>query len=62
MEDVQQTIDSTKQFIHDSVSGVVQQVWIWFSSLSQEEWMIVLGAASLVGFLVVRGLGTRHRV
>lgn len=62
MEDVQLTIDSTKQFIHESVSGVAHQIWLWFSSLSQEEWMIVLGAASLIGFLVVRGLGSRHRV
>ncbi len=62
MEDVQEFIQATQLFIRETFAEGVHQIWRWFSSLSQEEWMIVLGTASLLGFLVVRGLGTRHRV
>ncbi len=62
MEDVQETLQAAQQYIQESIATGLQQGWNWFSSLSQEEWMIVLGVVSLIGFLLVRGLGTRHRI
>lgn len=41
------------------VSGKMGDLWVWFDSLNREEWLIVLAACCVVGFILVKGLGRR---
>jgi hypothetical protein len=35
------------------------EAWRWFSSLSQQEWMVVLGIAAVLGFLCMKNFTQR---
>ncbi len=39
--------------------GMKGQTWQWFSTLSQQEWMVVLGIIAALGFLCMRGFTQR---
>ncbi|HEY4234771.1 MAG TPA: hypothetical protein VGM76_15155 [Lacipirellulaceae bacterium] len=41
-----------------NVSG---DVWQWFNSLTREEWVVVLGVTSVLGFLCMLGYGSRSK-
>jgi hypothetical protein len=40
------------------VSG---DIWQWFNSLTREEWVVVLGVVSVLGFLCMLGYGSRSK-
>ena len=37
----------------------VGSVWVWFDSLTREEWLIVLAAFCAAGFLCMKSWGRR---
>lgn len=41
------------------IHTTIQQTWSWFSTLSQQEWMVVLGIVTVFGFLCMRGFTHR---
>ena len=41
------------------VRAALIQSWHWFNALSYQEWFVVLGFTALVGFLCMRGFGSR---
>lgn len=55
-------LDPLFEFIGTHVSDITGRMWSWFSSLSLEEWTIVLAVCCLTGFLIIRGLGTKSRI
>jgi hypothetical protein len=42
-------------------SNVTGDVWQWFNSLTREEWVVVLGVVSVLGFLCMLGYGSRSK-
>lgn len=36
-----------------------RHLWIWFDSLSREEWLIVLAACCAAGFMMLKSWGRR---
>ena len=49
-----------------SIGGLVEYYfdrgWVWFSTLSREEWLIVLAVTCAVGFLLVKSnFGIRNQ-
>ncbi|TWU27366.1 hypothetical protein [Bythopirellula polymerisocia] len=38
---------------------MLNETWAWFSTLSNVEWMVVLGICSAFGFLCMRGIANR---
>lgn len=36
-----------------------QDLWVWFDTLSREEWLLVMAACCAVGFLFLKGWGQR---
>ncbi|TWT72682.1 hypothetical protein Pla123a_39800 [Posidoniimonas polymericola] len=47
------------QYIIERLNDVPSDTWRWFSTLSRDEWMIVLAAVTFLGFLCMRGFGSR---
>ena len=41
------------------VDGAYNQSWAWFFSLDQQQWLVVLGIATGLGFLCMRGFSSR---
>lgn len=41
------------------IGDKVDDLWVWFDSLSREEWLIVLAACCAVGFLFLKSWGHR---
>jgi hypothetical protein len=39
--------------------GVKGETWRWFSTLSQQEWMVILGIIAALGFLCMRNFTQR---
>ena len=37
----------------------LRDTWVWFDSLTREEWLIVMAACCAVGFLFLKGRGQR---
>jgi hypothetical protein len=38
---------------------LLHDTWNWFNSLSYQEWFLVLGIIASLGFLCMRGYGSR---
>ncbi|MCA9239587.1 MAG: hypothetical protein KDA37_05285 [Planctomycetales bacterium] len=47
------------QYLLDKINDAPGDTWAWFNSLSRDEWFIVLGVVTLLGFLCMRGFGSR---
>jgi hypothetical protein len=41
------------------LTGVKGETWRWFSSLSQHEWMVLLGIVAALGFLCMKNFNHR---
>jgi hypothetical protein len=39
--------------------GIKAETWRWFTTLSQQEWMVLLGIVAALGFLCMRGFTQR---
>lgn len=37
----------------------LRDAWIWFDTLSREEWLVVLAVCCAIGFLFLKGMGRR---
>ncbi len=46
-------------WILDRWNNGLGDIWRWFNSLNTEEWLIVLATACVIGFLFLRGNGSR---
>ena len=50
------------QFIYDAQAWLINakgEVWQWFDTLSQTEWMVLLGIVAALGFLCMKGFTHR---
>lgn len=50
------------QYIYDAHAWLVNlkgETWRWFSALSQQEWMVLLGIVAAMGLLCMKNF--RHR-
>ncbi|TWT36160.1 hypothetical protein KOR34_10590 [Posidoniimonas corsicana] len=47
------------QYLTERLNNVPGDTWRWFNTLSRDEWMIVLAAVTVLGFLCMRGFGSR---
>lgn len=56
--------------MHPAVESIVAKItylceqisdtgWSWFASLTREEWIIVLGSFMVIGFIFMKGNGSR---
>ena len=41
------------------LAGIKGETWQWFCSLSQGEWLVLLGIVAALGFLCMRGFAHR---
>ncbi len=55
-------LDPVIEFLSEKVGMAIHESWVWFNSLSREEWTIVLGVGCVLGFIIIQGLGKKHRV
>ncbi|QDU88268.1 hypothetical protein Pla175_16420 [Pirellulimonas nuda] len=46
-------------WIVDRWNNCLGDAWRWFNTLNTEEWLLVLAAVCAVGFLFMRGSGSR---
>jgi hypothetical protein len=46
---------------YDQSANVSGDVWQWFNALTREEWVVVLGVVSVLGFLCMLGYGSRSK-
>lgn len=47
------------QYLMERLNDASGDLWNWFNSLSRDEWMIVLAVVTALGFLCMRGFGSR---
>lgn len=47
------------QYLFDKINSAPGDTWSWFNSLSRDEWFVVLAVVTLLGFLCMRGFGSR---
>ncbi len=52
-------MDAFYQYVSDAYTSAIGASWRWFSVLNREEWMVVLAVACALGFLCMRGYGSR---
>ncbi len=45
--------------IGDWIKGSVYETWGWFNQLNYQEWFLLLGIVAALGFLCMRGYGSR---
>lgn len=43
----------------DYFSRLWNEVMIWAGNMSQKEWLVVAGIAVVIGFFLMRGIGSR---
>ena len=48
-----------KDHVMDFFQGILNDTWRWFALLTREEWIVVLAVAASLGFLCMRGFGSR---
>ncbi|MEN1681885.1 MAG: hypothetical protein AAGJ46_20075 [Planctomycetota bacterium] len=47
------------EFVSETWSECYDSGWAWFAALNREEWLVVLAVGCLLGFLCMRGFGSR---
>jgi hypothetical protein len=52
--------DLVQRFL-DQGTRVSGDAWQWFNNLTREEWVVVLGVVSVLGFLCMLGYGSRSK-
>jgi len=45
--------------IGDWIQASIHDTWIWLNHLNYQEWFLLLGIVAALGFLCMRGYGTR---
>lgn len=50
-----QYVEVVKQWFHTNAN----ETWTWLSTLSQQEWLVLLGIVAALGFLCMRGFTHR---
>jgi len=43
------------------IQGLLHVIWTWANQLNFQEWFLVLGIAAGLGFLCMRGFGSRSK-
>lgn len=46
-------------YVMDCYLSLMNSTWIWFATLTREEWLVVLSAATAIGFICMKGFGSR---
>ena len=54
-------MDAVTTRIAEWYEAIAGNSWAWFNSLTREEWMIVLAVGATLGFLCMRGFGSRSK-
>ncbi len=49
------------ELIGNWIRGILHMTWIWFNQLNYQEWFLLLGCAACLGFLCMRGFGSRSK-
>ncbi len=52
-------METVINWIADKWAHGLGDTWRWFNSLNTDEWLIVLGVVCVLGFLCMRGTGSR---
>ena len=47
------------QFLLERINSAPNDAWRWFNALNRDEWIVVLAAVTFLGFLCMRGFGSR---
>lgn len=47
-------MQTTIDYLNGRVGDLTGDLWVWFDSLTREEWLIVLAACCAVGFLLMK--------
>lgn len=50
------------RYVYDAqawLSGIKAETWQWLSTLTQHEWMVLLGIVAALGFLCMKGFSHR---
>lgn len=47
------------QYVFEKLNTASAETWNWFNTLTRDEWMIVLVLVTALGFLCMRGYGSR---
>lgn len=47
------------EYLNEKSADALNASWLWFAQLSREEWIVVLGVCCALGFLCMRGYGSR---
>ena len=46
----------------DWFQSLLRSTWNWFNSLDYQEWFLLLGIVAVLGFLCMRGFGSRSKM
>lgn len=52
-------MSSVFDYLSELTTSGVGASWRWFNALNREEWIIVLAVCCVLGFLCLRGYGSR---
>ncbi|MCH7751680.1 MAG: hypothetical protein IH898_05940 [Planctomycetes bacterium] len=48
--------------IDDWFQSLLRSIWNWLNSLDYQEWFLLLGIVAALGFLCMRGFGSRSNM
>ncbi len=46
----------------DWFQSLFRSIWNWLNSLDYQEWFLLLGIVAVLGFLCMRGFGSRSKM
>jgi hypothetical protein len=46
----------------DGMQSILNQTWVWFNQLNQQEWIALLAVIAGLGFLCMRGFSGRGNI
>lgn len=50
-------VEVGKQWLNEAL----RHAWAWFAHLDRQEWVMVMIATTIAGFLCLRGFGSRNQ-
>ncbi|MEO0530099.1 MAG: hypothetical protein AAF266_05915 [Planctomycetota bacterium] len=52
-------MDEWQEYATKLTRDAIDNAWVWFDSLSREEWLVVLAACCACGFFFLKSWGKR---
>ena len=46
----------------DATKTILHELWVWFNSLNQQEWIALLAVGASLGFLCMRGFAGKGNI